>query len=1784
MVPLGCPPGTTPGSRSDTRATISGVVRLQAAEGAQDMSRVRVDLGRGEGTITPDADGSFNATDLEPDVYTVNITYAGGLLDSATGSAYAPFSARVVARAGNSSSLGTVDLPLGKGTVRGTFTQAGTATTVDLAVRLLGEGGVHETVTRMGRFEFTNVTVGRYVVYALRAEASGVCGTEVVVAAHEQVVELPAQTLADGVVALTPLNASTVWNTQGNVWFLKTNQVTVQVTTAGDAQGRAWLASQNPPATFQTLESGLTLSNIPAGRTRAFVQIQDPCGQQLAPLELSLVRDDAAPLLRVDADSRSPYITTPSTRFFLTAVDDFSTDLQFQMAVCDGVGDGAQCTPAQLDPTDAASWRPLEQVLLVTFSPEDGPKEVRLRVRDQSLNVSELTTLGTRLDRTAPTQVTVTLDGVPSAEATVVHQRVVRLVVHAQDETPMRMRFARDATLSGAPWQPILPVDVDLGVSDGPVTLYVQLQDDAGNTTAPLAIQTSVNNRAQLLGQVLLDGRPVDGDHANTTVSVEGTQYTAQTAQDGTFSITGIPAGTYSLQVTHPGYRPQRFVGVNLVAPAGLDVGVVTLLQAQGRLTGTVVLEGQTFHGGVTITLNLDGGGTLTSVSDGSGVFNFPLTPGTYNGPVEFHKDGFGDPAPYVLPAVILQDQAFNVGEFTLIQLSNELYGQAVAETSTGDVLEGIEVQVLHEDSDPTVIPPVLTSSSGSWRVPVLPLGLYRVVFRLREDPTLEVVTVAGQVLTKGPPVQIRPVRLRQRFVQINGGADSTRDRVVTLGLSMGQGCNEVEVSSNAGFTGTALLREGCAPTKTVTLPAGDGEKTVYARFYSSDAPTVPSLSVEDSIILDTVANFTSCTASPTGSVSLGTVVTFLGTTGAGPLPASKETGGTMTVAIAGYVTGLLAHDDGLDGDAAAGDGIYSLRYRLDVPLDVNNAALTCSLLDRAGNTATKSAGTLSVRVPPLITGVRMSVDTQIQQVRVEWETDEETQGTVLYGPTAAYGQNAADTTWARTHAVTFSSASLDPGLTYHFAVTATDRAGNTAQTPDATFSLRASVPSFVAAIPGNSTVWVRWEGARQNGLQGYHVYRSTQETTGFARITPTPFNHEVLMYEDASVTNNTRYFYRVTTVDGSGTESFPSTVVNATPGGNMGPTHVGASVVSGTTEVWSPRGSPYLVDASVFVEQEALLVIGPGVEVVFPAAQGAVRNEKRIRVEGRIAVLGTRGTMVPDGNGGMVEDDTGMVVFRSDAAVPAKGDWGNIILAPQTAEGFLRMARDAGIYVAGNVFYRFRFSHFGASAYSAQDSGLYMDVTGGIRSEDQNGRATALYVAHGRMDEAQSGTAIHSTDRYLVVRDVLINQVAQGLVWSGCEGLVDNVHVRDTGAMGISMQQNTTYVRDPQSLDYFGTYSGQEGACERIMSGGQPAYPYARFNALLQHSSVSTARSSYAVYLGNKARAYDVRVEDALYGIWGSYTSPYGAPYTESLSLALTSTVAHSTVVGAQYALQYLRASNLTLDGYIAPVGSQPQEVSEASYGELYGSTVGSQTCTGPCGVSIKAMTETAANVFLSAPAAASDTVGTPALNTLSTEGLHRYNHFWQPLRVEGLSSPAFRNAHKDTLFSGNTMLMTVNPGDILVDQVQAYAADLTINMVNNAWGPVTTAQMNALVVRGNVSTLQDRWDDEARAEVAYIPYASLPFPLPTITSPYMGQRFYVGDTITLAGSGTDPANAGPVTLTWLSQGGTPLGTGASVSLTGLTPGEYKVFLVARSTPGQEARVPIWFHVWPDI
>ncbi len=128
----------------------------------------------------------------------------------------------------------------------------------------------------------------------------------------------------------------------------------------------------------------------------------------------------------------------------------------------------------------------------------------------------------------------------------------------------------------------------DFVLGDSASATVVTLPDTAAAREGRLAVPVTVaRGRARLTGVVRTpDGRPVNG----ATVLVYGTDATGKTSENGTFTLSGLPAGTYSAEVRAIGYAPKR-VAVNLSATRAASVAIPLDQRVQQIQTVVVTAE-----------------------------------------------------------------------------------------------------------------------------------------------------------------------------------------------------------------------------------------------------------------------------------------------------------------------------------------------------------------------------------------------------------------------------------------------------------------------------------------------------------------------------------------------------------------------------------------------------------------------------------------------------------------------------------------------------------------------------------------------------------------------------------------------------------------------------------------------------------------------------------------------------------------------------------------------------------------------------------------------------------------------------------------------------------------------------------------------------------------------------------------------------------------------------------------------------------------------------------------
>ncbi len=1475
-------------TRAETRGSIAGQVVLADVAGLDDLSRVRVDIGAGEGGVQPDEDGSFLFADIEADLYALTITYQGGLASDASDSGYQPYSVNVPIATGNAVNLGRVALERGMGTVRGSLTGWEGAAT---SVKLRSDSIVREAPVIDGEYLFEDVPVGGYDLKIV-ADGSGEsgCGGAVLVAFHGA--EVTADLPVSGTPSLTP-GPDEVTDTSGGEWRLSGDGVSVNVD-RHLPMVRAWRSGTAPD--YSEYDPGeapsFAFSDLAEGNTTVNIQWVDVCGVESEPVALTLVRDLTPPTVSItfttgihvsscelangttlQGPAQTPGTISNAVPLTLAAQDDETPDrsrLTTKIVVCDVTQDSAVCDP----PLSEVAPSPYEQLTNVAFGEHAGLKEVRAVAVDPSGNESEvararicfdpagpdnislevleigeggiirtpaptvrLLATGATLMRVGTTpgladaiiqpyddeftfqfppgdgektlyvrlgdeignwteeySVSVVLDTSASISG---HARLggadshggiaialvgtsyttttddagaftisdvfaaangTRYQLHAShdgyltqvvsldlipnqdlelvepvrlpelDDTPpqdmqvviedggvlrqpsawvyvsgtgaTQMKVGSTSGLAGVSWQPYVDSFVwDFTPSDGIKRLYLRFRDDAGNETGEIVAEAELNTRGRVSGTVVLFG---ESDHGGAQVALLGTAHATTTNAAGRWAIEDVPGGTYNLEITKANFRTHRENSFYVAAAQDNDVGRVVLEAFRAQVIGQVDLEGWTGtlnHANAHATLPhpTEPGVVFEDFTDAAGNFTLYVEPTNYPERLTIAKAGY---TTYEHPTTFAvgPDDTFNIGLVRLSASANDLSGRIRLaghndHSNTTVTVAGINGEVTEGELFETT-----TDVAGDYLFELLPLGPYRVRYAYEAEPHRETYAVEIEI-GAGIPTQLETVTLRDRYLVIAEGAEATADPVVSVALGASD-CLEQRVTNTvADFADPDWGWGECEAALDWDLGRGDGEKHVYAQFKVQSDPANPTDTVSDSITLDTESTIVSFVHDGEGRI--------LGSGAILRLTLAGETGARVWAVIENYDDNVVLYDDGTRGDDLANDGLYQRDYVINRVDDVDAARVTGYLQDALGNSGSLDAtGTVTVHVPPLITNVVVLPNILAGTVAVSWDTDEPTSGIVHWGIDESYGSDEADVAIATSHSVTFGAGVLEPGVTYHFSIEAIDEGSNASATNDGTFELVPSRPVYVVAIPGINRNHVRWEASSMAPLRGYNIYRAITPGGPYTQLNGEPCgdhssesacNAEAWVYEDTSAVAGTTYYYVVVAVDPSNNEGLYSEETSATPAAaNMGPTEL-ASAIDADTGL-GEAGTPYIVTTNVAVATGRTLAVGPGTELRFDSGY-------RLVVEGRLAVLGERGTLASDGEGGTTESDDGLVVLRSNQDTGAPGDWRGVYFDPVSPRGLLDV--NAGRYFGGNVFYRGAVMDAGQSGVRMEEGDL---------------------------------------------------------------------------------------------------------------------------------------------------------------------------------------------------------------------------------------------------------------------------------------------------------------------------------------------------------------------------------------------------------------------------------------------------------------------------------------------
>lgn len=113
------------------------------------------------------------------------------------------------------------------------------------------------------------------------------------------------------------------------------------------------------------------------------------------------------------------------------------------------------------------------------------------------------------------------------------------------------------------------------------------------------------------------------------------------------------------------------------------------------------------------------------------------------------------------------------------------------------------------------------------------------------------------------------------------------------------------------------------------------------------------------------------------------------------------------------------------------------------------------TVTDTGGNNVESFGAFKTLSETPLPTIFNIKVDFGVTTATITWQTSIPTDSQVQYGLTTAYGTTMFNAALAPSHSVTLNG--LAPATTYHFRVVATDSSGNSAPSPNQTFTTKPS-------------------------------------------------------------------------------------------------------------------------------------------------------------------------------------------------------------------------------------------------------------------------------------------------------------------------------------------------------------------------------------------------------------------------------------------------------------------------------------------------------------------------------------------------------------------------------------------------------------------------------------------------------------------------------------------------------------------------------------------------------
>ncbi|MFH1689250.1 MAG: choice-of-anchor X domain-containing protein [Candidatus Eisenbacteria bacterium] len=386
--------------------------------------------------------------------------------------------------------------------------------------------------------------------------------------------------------------------------------------------------------------------------------------------------------------------------------------------------------------------------------------------------------------------------------------------------------------------------------------------------------------------------------------------------------------------------------------------------------------------------------------------------------------------------------------------------------------------------------------------------------------------------------------------VAINQGSPKTSSRSVTLRMSASTGTDIMQVSNAADMSDAQW--EPYQSSRSWSLEAGDGVKTVYARF--RDSADNESAVVSDTIELDTRAVIESVTEDSDGEdLSTGDVIHFTLTTG--------ELYGDAAVDVGSVVPGITLYDDGTGGDAVPNDGVYERDYTIDQGVEVINGPVTGTFRDEAGNQAEPvlADGTVTILDPPAAVVMGAPVPLSESRIALSWSRNNDSDFSV-YKLYRSYVPGVDESTqrelignFSDQSSTDHTDTGLEPDSAYYYAVYVVDRAGLTSISNEVAAATLVNLPPDPVVLyspwaASSTSLELSWSVSDAEDFVYYELIGWVQDppsppATSEKRVITRIETRRETFYTHESLDASMVYWYEVAVIDSFGAEVLSNTV-----------------------------------------------------------------------------------------------------------------------------------------------------------------------------------------------------------------------------------------------------------------------------------------------------------------------------------------------------------------------------------------------------------------------------------------------------------------------------------------------------------------------------------------------------------------------------------------------------------------------------------------------------------------